>query len=254
MGSLSADVVHTLVEAKKLAFADRERYSSDPRFVPAPLEELLSEDYASRRAAQIELRRAATPRQAVGAPVDGETTYFCVVDGDGNAVSAIQSINSAFGSGVTAGETGILLNNRMSPWHLEPGHPNRLTPGKRVRHTMNPPMVFRDGELWCVFGTPGGDKQVQITLQVLTSMIDFGFDPQQAAEAPRWSSTERGQEADYPHEGSDVLEMERRFPSEVRRELAARGHPVVELGDLDGPCSIEIIRRDASTGMLMAGL
>ena len=176
-----------------------------------------------------------------------------MVDGEGNAVSAIQSINSAFGSGVTAGDTGIILNNRMSPWHLEPGHPNRLQPGKRVRHTMNPPMVFKDGELWCVFGTPGGDRQVQVNLQVLTSMIDFGYDAQQAAEAPRWASDEPGQEANHPHEQPDQLVMEDRFPAAVRDELASRGHKVQLVGGLDGPCSIEIIRRDPSTGMLMAG-
>ncbi|MBA2447527.1 MAG: gamma-glutamyltransferase, partial [Chloroflexi bacterium] len=251
MEPLSADAVHTLVEAKKLAFADRERYSADPRVFQAPLDELLSEEYAAGRAREIDPRRAARTREAVGA--GGDTTYFCVVDGEGNAVSAIQSINSAFGSGVTAGQSGVLLNNRMSPWHLEPGHPNRLQPGKRVRHTMNPPMVFKDGELWCVFGTPGGDKQVQVNLQVLTSMIDFGFDPQQAAEAPRWASFEPGQEADYPHECPEALQLEARFAPEVRQELADRGHPIVMLGDLGGPCSIEIIRRDSETGMLMAG-
>jgi gamma-glutamyltranspeptidase/glutathione hydrolase len=154
---------------------------------------------------------------------------------------------------VTAGDTGILLNNRMTPWHLEAGHPNRLQPGKRVRHTMNPAMVFRDGELWAVLGTPGGDYQVQVNLQVLTAMIDFGYDPQQAAEMPRWSSTQPGQEANWPHDCPDALNLEARFPDEVREELAARGHPVVTLGDLEGPCSVEIIRRDAGTGMLMAG-
>jgi gamma-glutamyltranspeptidase len=253
MEPLSVDLVHTLVEAKKLAFADRERYSADPRFFQAPLGELLSKEYAADRA-EIDPRRAARPRTPVGAAAaGGDTTYFCVVDGEGNAVSGIQSIEKAFGSGVTAGETGILLNNRMSPWHLEPGHPNRLQPGKRVRHTMNPPMVFKDGELWSVFGTPGGDKQVQVNLQVLTSMIDFGFDPQQAAEAPRWASFEPGQEANYPHECPEALQLEARFPAVVREELTARGHKTVLLGDLDGPCSIEIIRRDAATGMLLAG-
>ena len=151
------------------------------------------------------------------------TTYYCVVDGEGNAVSAIQSINSLFGSGVTAGDTGIVLNNRMTPWHLEPGHPNRLQPGKRVRHTMNPPMVFKDGELWAVFGTPGGDNQVQVNLQVLTSMIDFGFDAQQAAEMPRWKSEAPGQEANYPHDAPDALTLEGRFAAGVREELAGAG-------------------------------
>jgi gamma-glutamyltranspeptidase/glutathione hydrolase len=251
MGPLSADLVHTLVEAKKRAFAERERWSGDPRTVTAPLDEILSKDALARHAAAIDPRRAAPARGTVARAAD--TTYFCVVDGEGNAVSGIQSLNSAFGSGVTAGDTGILLNNRMGPWHLEPGHPNRLAPGKRVRHTMNPPMVFRDGELWAVLGTPGGDYQVQVNLQVLTAMIDAGYDPQQAAEMPRWSSTEPGQEANWPHDCPDALNLEARFPAPVRAELAARGHPVVTLGEMDGPCSVEIIRRDSATGMLVAG-
>ena len=252
MGPLSADLVHTLVEAKKLAFTDRDRWSGDPRFLEAPLAELLSPGYLARRAAEIDSKRAA-PAAAASATVAGDTTYFCVVDGDGNAVSGIQSLNSAFGSGVTAGDTGILLNNRMTPWHVEPGHPNRLAPGKRVRHTMNPPMVFKDGELWAVFGTPGGDYQVQVNLQILTAMVDLGYDPQQAAEMPRWSSTQPGQEANWPHDCPDALNLEARFPAEVSAELASRGHPVVGLGELDGPCSAEIIRREAATGMLVAG-
>jgi gamma-glutamyltranspeptidase len=253
MGALSADAVHTLVEAKKLAFEDRELWGGDPKFIDAPLEQLLSDTYAAKRAALISPTKAGpgvrTPAMAGG----GNTTYYCVVDGEGNAVSAIQSINSLFGSGVTAGDTGIVLNNRMSPWHLEPGHPNRLQPGKRVRHTMNPPMVFKDGELWAVFGTPGGDNQVQVNLQVLTSMIDFGYDAQQAAEAPRWKSEAPGQEANYPHQAPDALTLEGRFSADLRQELAERGHNVVTVGDLEGPCSIEIIRRDPTHGMLMAG-
>jgi gamma-glutamyltranspeptidase/glutathione hydrolase len=252
MGPLSADLVHTLVEAKKLAFADRERWSGDPRLVEMPLAELLSPEYLARRAAEIDPKRAV-PTGTAAAPAPGDTTYFCVVDGEGNAVSGIQSLNSAFGSGVIAGETGVLLNNRMTPWHLEPGHPNRLAPGKRVRHTMNPPMVFKDGELWAVFGTPGGDNQVQVNLQILTAMVDFGYDPQQAAEMPRWSSSQPGQEANWPHDCPDALSMEARFAPDVRAELADRGHPVVGLAELDGPCSVEIIRRDAATGMLLAG-
>jgi gamma-glutamyltranspeptidase/glutathione hydrolase len=252
MGPLSADLVHTLVEAKKLAFADRDRWSGDPRFAETPLAELLSPRYLARRAAEIDPKRAA-PTGAAATTVPADTTYFCVVDGEGNAVSGIQSLNSAFGSGVTAGDTGILLNNRMAPWHLEPGHPNHLVPGKRVRHTMNPPMVFKDGELWAVFGTPGGDNQVQVNLQILTAMVDLGYDPQQAAEMSRWSSTQPGQEANWPHDCPDALNLEARFPADVRAELADRGHPVVVLGELDGPCSVEIIRRDAATGMLLAG-
>lgn len=252
MSLLSADAVHLMVEAKKLAFADRERWGADPRSLEAPLAQLLSAEYTAGLAARIDMRRAA-PTGIAREAAAGDTTYFCTADGDGNAVSGIQSINSGFGSGVMAGDTGILLNNRMAYWHLEPGHPNRLVPGRRVRHTMNPPIVLKDGTLWCVFGTPGADHQVQVNLQVLTAMIDFGLDPQQAAEMPRWTSNLPGQYANWPHSGEDALTVERRFPEAVRHELARRGHPVKTVGDLDGPCSVEIIRRDAATGMLLAG-
>jgi len=251
MGLGSADAVHLMVEAKKLAFADRERWGADPRSVAAPLDELLSAEYAARLAGRIDRKRAA-PTRAI-AEAAGDTTYFCTADGDGNAVSGIQSINSGWGSGVTAGDTGILLNNRMAYWHLDPAHANFLRPGRRVRHTMNPPLVLKDGALWAVFGTPGADNQVQVNFQVLTAMIDFGLDPQQAAETARWTSMVPGQYANYPHDGPDVLTMERRFPEEVRRDLAGRGHPVDTVGDLEGPCSVEIIRRDGATGMLLAG-
>ncbi|MGC2522780.1 MAG: gamma-glutamyltransferase, partial [Stellaceae bacterium] len=251
LGFLSADLVHALVEAKKLAFADRERWGADPRSIAAPLAQLLSAEYTAALAARIDMRHAA-PTAAIP-DAAGDTTYFCTADAEGNAVSGIQSINSGFGAGVIAGDTGILLNNRMAYWHLEPGHPNRLVPGRRVRHTMNPPLVLKDGALWCVFGTPGADNQVQVNLQVLTAMIDFGLDPQQAAEMPRWTSHVSGQYANWPHEGANELTVERRVPEGVRAELARRGHPVATVGDLDGPCSIEIIRRDAATGMLLAG-
>ncbi|HWD56870.1 MAG TPA: gamma-glutamyltransferase [Stellaceae bacterium] len=250
MGLGSADLLHTVVEAKKLAFADRERWGSDPRTLQPPFDELLSAEYCGRLAARIDRARAAPTRSLADAA--GDTTYFCTADGDGNAVSGIQSINSAWGSGVTAGDTGILLNNRMAYWHLDPAHPNHLRPGRRVRHTMNPPMVLKDGQLWGVFGTPGADNQVQINFQIATAMMDFGLDPQQAAEMSRWTSMVPGQYANYPHDGPDVLTMERRFPDAVRSDLARRGHPVDTVGDLDGPCSVEIIRRTAD-GMLLAG-
>src|SRR5579863_1370709 len=246
----SADLVHLLVEAKKLAFADRERWGSDPRTLQPPFDEILSAEYCARLAERIDLRRAAPTRSLADAA--GDTTYFCTADGEGNAVSGIQSINSGFGSGVMAGDTGILLNNRMAYWHLDPNHANYLRPGRRVRHTMNPPLVLKDGKLWGVFGTPGADNQVQINFQIAIAMIDFGLDPQQAAEMPRWTSMVPGQYANYPHDGPDVLTMERRFSEETRRELARRGHPVDTVGDLEGPCSVEIIRREPD-GTLLAG-
>jgi gamma-glutamyltranspeptidase len=237
-----AQRIHVLVEAKKRAFLDRERYGTDPRFGDVPLDRLLSDGYADECAAAIDPARAADlalaePEQAVG-----DTTYFCVVDRDGNAVSGIQSINSGFGSGVTAGDTGILLNNRMAYWHLAPGHANRLAPGKRVRHTMNAPMVFKDAKLWAVEGTPGADNQVQVNLQVLTAMMDLGADPQAALEAPRWTSIQPGQGANWPHDGDGSLTIEPGFGDAALADLERLGHRLNRVGPLEGPCSVQAIR------------
>jgi gamma-glutamyltranspeptidase/glutathione hydrolase len=243
--------IHVLVEAKKRAFRDRERYGTDPRHGAVPLDRLLSDAYADEAAAAIDMRSAADialaePERA------GETTYFAVVDRDGNAVSGIQSLNSHFGSGVTAGDTGVLLNNRMAYWHLASGHANRLVPGKRVRHTMNAPMVFKDGKLWAVEGTPGADNQVQINTQVLTAMMDLGADPQTALEAPRWTSSQRGQGANWPHDGDGRLTIEPGFGAEVLRGLESLGHRLHRVGPLEGPCSVQAIRV-MENGVRMAG-
>lgn len=252
MGEDSAELVHVLVEAKKLAFLDREHYGGDPRFVQAPLDRLLSDAHAAVLAARIDRDRAASVPLAMPARADGDTTYFCVADGAGNVVSAIQSINSAFGSGVVAGETGILLNNRMAYWHLDAGHPNLLEAGKRVRHTMNAPMVFRDGKPWAVLGTPGADNQVQVNLQAMVGLIDFGLDPQQAVEAPRWTSSQPGQGANWPHEGDGALTIEADFPAATLDGLRAKGHRLVVVPPLEGTCSLACIRL-LDNGVRMAG-
>lgn len=246
-----AERVHILVEAKKCAFLDRETYGADPRFEHVPLDRLLSDAHADAIAQGIDRNRAATitPRAEAA---EGDTTYLCVVDAEGNAVSGIQSINSGFGSGVIAGDTGVLLNNRMAYWHLAPGHPNRLQPGKRVRHTMNAPMVFKDGKLWGVLGTPGADHQVQVNLQVLTAMIDLGADPQTALEMPRWTSSQAGQGANWPHEGDGALTVEPDFGTEVLADLERRGHVLNRVGHLEGPCSMQAIRV-MPNGMCVAG-
>ncbi len=247
----SPELLHVLIEARKRAFLDRERFGTDPRHGEVPLDRLLSDAYADACAASIRLDRAAPPARDASA-AGGDTTYFCVVDEEGNAVSAIQSINSAFGSGVVAGDTGILLNNRMAYWHLEDGHANQLKPGKRVRHTMNAPVVLKDGRPWCVFGTPGADHQVQVNLQVLVAMIEHGYDPQQAVEMPRWTCMQPGQAANYPHTGEDSVTLEDRFPAETAATLRRKGHNVVAVGALDGPCSVEAIRV-LDNGVRMAG-
>ncbi len=244
--------IHVLVEAKKRAFLDRERHGADPRFGDVPLDRLLSDAYADECAAAIDMARATDTALAEPEEAVGDTTYFCVVDAEGNAVSGIQSLNSGFGSGVTAGDTGVLLNNRMAYWHLAPGHANRLAPGKRVRHTMNAPMVFKDDRLWAVEGTPGADNQVQVNLQVLTAMMDLGADPQTALEAPRWTSSQQGQGANWPHEGDDCLSIEPEFGADVLNGLERLGHRLNRLASLDGPCSVQAIGI-AENGVRMAG-
>jgi gamma-glutamyltranspeptidase/glutathione hydrolase len=176
---------HTLIEATKIAFADRNRYIADPAFSKLPVKELLSKDYAARRRALID------PGAAIEAPRHGEfelgrdTTYLTVVDKDRNAVSFINSIFNSFGSGVVAGDTGIMLHNRGTGFSLEPGHPNLYAPGKRPFSTLIPAMVFKDGKLLMSYGVMGGDIQAQGHAQVLVNLIDRGLNLQEALEAPR---------------------------------------------------------------------
>ncbi|MBE9605433.1 gamma-glutamyltransferase [Acetobacteraceae bacterium H6797] len=241
LGHNSADAIHIQVEAKKRAFRDRERYATDPRFAEVPLEHILSETHADAMADDIDLHRASEVPLTLPAPNEGNTTYFCIVDAEGNAVSAIQSINNPFGSGVVAGETGILLNNRMTTWHLG-SHPNALKPGKRVRHTMNAPMILKDGKPWGVVGTPGADNQVQVNLQAITALIDFNLDPQAVVEAPRWFSSQPGQEANWPHGGNDALTIEEDVGEATLARLTAKGHHLQRQGHIEGTCSLECIR------------
>jgi len=241
-GFLSAEAIHWMVEAKKLAFVDRERFASDPQHADVPLDDLLSPDHARALAARIDGRRAAYLPLAPVPRRGDNTSYFCVIDGEGNAVSGIQSLNNAFGAGVTGAATGVLLNNRMTCWHLDDVHANALKPGKRVRHTMNAPMVLRDGQVWALFGTPGADDQVQVNLQMATALIDFDLDPQHAAEAPRWSSNQPGQEANWPHGGDGCLTVEADLPQTTLDGLRARGHVLQQVPQLDGPCSVACIR------------
>jgi len=176
---------HTLVEATKIAFADRNRYIADPAFAKLPVQELLSKDYATRRRALID------PKKAIDAPAFGDvrmgsdTTYFTVVDKDRNAVSFINSIFNSFGSGIVAGDTGIMLHNRGTGFSLDPTHPNKLEPGKRPFHTLIPAMVFKDGKLLLSYGVMGGDIQAQGHAQVLVNLVDRGMNLQQAIDAPR---------------------------------------------------------------------
>ena len=253
LGCNTAASVHLMVEAKKRAFADREKYLADPDWVEVPIDELLSKTYARERAAGIDLERAAAAVPAGRPEAVEDTTCFCVADGAGNAVCQLQSIQSGWGASLVAGDTGILLNNRMTYWHLEADHPNCLLPGKRVRHTMNPVLVTKGGKAVLVCGTPGADTQVQTNLQLVTHMLDFGMSPQEAVEAPRWRSLQNPMESTVPHTCEDALQLEGRFPQEVRQGLAAKGHDLRILADWGGPGSAQAIQLDPDTGVLTGG-
>jgi gamma-glutamyltranspeptidase/glutathione hydrolase len=253
MGCNTAESVHLMVEAKKLAFADREKYMADPDWIDVPIEGLLSKDYAQERASCIDLERASTPVPAGIPEALEDTTCFCVADGVGNAVCQLQSIQSGWGSSCIAGDTGILLNNRMTYWHLEEDHVNCLMPGKRVRHTMNPVIVTKNNKPVLICGTPGADTQVQTNLQLVTHMLDFGMTPQEAVEAPRWRSLQNPMESTVPHTCEDVLQLEGRFPEEMRKSLAQKGHDLQILEDWGGPGNAQAIQIKAETGVLMGG-
>ncbi len=295
LGCNTPESIHLMVEAKKLAFADREAYMADPDWVDVPVAGMLSKQYAAERARLIDLNRAAgevgqgdpwshqpansrrrgKAPAAAGAMQEEDTTCFVVVDRWGNAVCQLQSIQSSLGASIVAGDTGILLNNRMTYWHLDPHHVDCLQPGKRVRHTMNPIMVFRNagesqrafqnggsrngdsgsvsnggGSLALVCGTPGADTQVQTNMQVITHVLDFGMTVAEAVEAPRWRNTHSPTESNIPHECDNLLYVESRFPAETLDGLRRRGHTLDVMPGWGASGSEMMIQADANTGAL----
>jgi gamma-glutamyltranspeptidase / glutathione hydrolase len=204
---------HTLIEATKIAFADRNRYIADPAFSKVPVPELLSKEYAAKRRALINPDKAIDPPAHGDIKMGSDTTYFTVVDKDRNAVSFINSIFNSFGSGIVAGDTGIMLHNRGTGFVLQADHPNRLEPGKRPFHTLIPAMVFKDGKLLMSYGVMGGDIQAQGHAQVLINLIDRGLNLQQAIDAPRIRYIS----------GRGVM-MEDGLTAPVIAALIARGH------------------------------
>jgi gamma-glutamyltranspeptidase/glutathione hydrolase len=268
MGHNSADAIHVQVEAKKLAFADRAAYLGDPRFVNVPLDTLLSKDYADTRRSLIDMQHAQT--HATAGEIHHDTTYFCIVDGEGNAISFIQSVFYVFGCGVFVPGTGVLFNNRMTGFSLDPASPNVLAPGKRTAHTLNAYLVTKGeggrqkGEetdektqasaLAFVGGTPGADVQVQSNLQVICNVIDFGMNPQEAIEAARWQHgpvvTDGGTPESLQREG---LAIEERLDPGVKTELERRGHETAWLGPWAHSSSYQLIAIDAENGAYLGG-
>jgi gamma-glutamyltranspeptidase / glutathione hydrolase len=251
LGHNSAAYLHLLVEAKRIAFADRDAWLADPASVPpAALEKMLSKAYAAERRREIDPQQRSADYKplAIGgrsqAPVEppqahGDTIYMTVVDGNGLAVSLIQSIFETFGAGIVAGDTGIALHNRGSLFSLEPGHPNVLAPGKRPFHTLVPAMVMKDAKPWLSFGVMGGDMQPQGHVQVLLNLIDFGMNVQDAGEAPRFRHTAAG------------LALESAVSAEARAGLERRGHHLITATGVFG--GYQGILIDPKTGVLMGG-
>ena len=243
MGFQSADTYHALIESMRLAFADSLYYVTDPESMPVAPDDLLSKKYASERHSLITSKRAL-PLVAHGSPpVHHNTVYVSAVDGEGNACSLINSVFMSFGSALVVPGTGIALHNRGASFSLDPEHPNRLAPNKFPYHTLIPGMVTRGGELVASYGVMGAMQQAQGHLQTLVNMIDFGLEPQQALDAPRFSV----------RLGEGVA-IENTVSTEVIRDLSARGHQILVSpphGLLFG--SGQIITRDAETGVITGG-
>jgi gamma-glutamyltranspeptidase/glutathione hydrolase len=221
----SYEYYHLLVEALKLSFRDRNRTLTDPDFADIPLARFLDKGYAKQLAGEIEWDRAL-PMEAE--KLGSDTAYAAVVDAEGNAVSFIQSLYFEFGSGVVAGDTGVLLQNRGSYFSLDPRHVNRLEPRKRTFHTLMPAMALRDERPYLLYGTQGGEGQPQTQTALLTRMIDYGMDPQTAINEPRWVWGKTW--GDETRE----LKVESRVGQEVRERLVQTGHIVREVGAYDG--------------------
>ncbi|MGA3037728.1 MAG: gamma-glutamyltransferase [Vulcanimicrobiaceae bacterium] len=215
----SAERIHMHVEAMKIAMSDMRGHLGDPAFVSErAVPELLDRKHAAIRAKEIDPLRARNYEAAsLLAQAGTDTSYAAVVDGDGNAVSLLQSVYHIFGSGEVIPGTGTLLNNRMTGFSLDPSSPNALEPGKRTMQTLNPLLVRKDGRAAICLGTPGGPSQTYTNMELLTRLIDDGLEPQRAIDAPRWFVTPSGE-----------LNVERGVSPDVRAALVALGHRVVD--------------------------
>ena len=247
LGYQTAPYLHILIEAARLAFADRDAYISDPEFVDIPIEQLLCKEYAERQRSRISMEQAA-PYFDPAPEREADTITVCVADQEGNIALLMESLGSPFGSGILVEDTGIFLHNRGSYFSLDPRHPNYLRPKKRTMHTFMPAMVMQDGIPIIALGSIGGDIQPQIQVQLLSALIDFGFNAQKAITAPRWRSRRirrtpkdevqelNGQREidEYPHQHiTEVVILEERFPKTLIAQLQQLGHQIVVKGPWD---------------------
>jgi gamma-glutamyltranspeptidase / glutathione hydrolase len=240
-GPNSIEALHVMIETKKLAYADMQRYVGDPRFSDIPVSTMLSKDFGRLRASKIDPSAAQASVSPADLPVHaGDTTYLSVVDCDGNMVSLIQSNFAGFGSGIVAEGTGFPLQNRGALFTLDRSHPNVLAPRKRPLHTIIPAFM-REGSTRIAFGIMGGWNQSQAHAQFVSNVVDHGMNIQGALEAPRFTK--------LTFDGRDVM-MERRIPDRIRAGLAAKGHEVGVEGNF---CSFmgggQAVMRDGTTGV-----
>jgi gamma-glutamyltranspeptidase/glutathione hydrolase len=224
---LGADHVHLMVQAKQIAYHDRDRHLADPRFAEVPMARLVSKAFAETRRGLIDPARALPwDRIPSEGSLSGDTVFIAAVDREGNAAALINSLYGVFGSAVVAGSTGVVLQNRSAYFSLDPSHPNCVAPGKTPLHTLIASMAMRDERLWAVLGCMGADGQPQIHAQTYVNLIDHGRNIQEAIEAPRWLS---GRFA--LGEARDTLHIEARFPPSTIEELVRRGHTLDRWGD-----------------------
>jgi gamma-glutamyltranspeptidase/glutathione hydrolase len=232
MGFGSAEYVHTLVEAKKLAFEDRAKYYADMDFVAVPVATLTSKEYANERRKLISQEHAALSLPAGDARLqDGDTIYLTVADADGNMVSLIQSNYRGMGSGMTPGDLGFVLQDRAELFALEEGHANTLEPGKRPFHTIIPAFIMKDGKPLISFGLMGGAMQPQGHAQIVVNLLDFGMNLQEAGDAARINHKGSSQPTGEVMTDGGVLHLESEFSQVTRDALEALGHT---LGASDG--------------------
>jgi gamma-glutamyltranspeptidase/glutathione hydrolase len=240
-------MIHYQVAAKKLAFEDRILYLEDPAFGDPKIAMLISKEHAAKRREQVGEIMNRPARAVLNQSSD--TTYLCATDRDGNAVSLIQSVFAPFGSRIIAGNSGVIMNNRLCSFGLDPQKANSLRPGKRPAHTLNTYMVFRDNEVFAVGGSPGADDQPQTNFQIIHDLVDLQMDPQSAVEAPRWSHQPGTPPRDQLPE---TLRMEDGFEAATLDALRTKGHRV-SVVDRWSFGSAKVIVRDRENGCWLAG-
>ena len=247
MGRNSPETLHAMIEAKKIAWADRAKFYADPAFAKIPLAGLLSKSYATERRKLIDPNRAAK-NVAPGTPTldQGDTIYLCTADDEGNMVSLIQSNYRGMGSGIVVPGLGFMFQDRGELFSMDPQHANAYAPGKRPFHTIIPGFVMKDGKPWEAFGVMGGGMQPQGHVQVLTNQIDFGLNVQEAGDASRWQHEgDNEPTGEKMTESGGYVEVESGIPYETARELRKRGHDVrFDVGGYGGYQAIKVEMHD----------